>query len=304
MQAAKDADTPFIAAYLRSTTSTSGYKIISNWAASAEELDFVTPPASLSSSPDSSTYVAQDQFSNPSAAAGTLVSQAQQYDYLGLQLNAAVNRSSSPTLTLEYTDGTSTFTYDVDWDYLPFEGTLSAANYGTAEWGIPANTQTVFFVKQQAVANGAQGVLGFRGKQSLWLSSFERSPAVFTDNAVTQEDIDAYQAALAALAAWERAINRPYRGIESVVTLKPTRDATTVAAVIERDYQPLIVAGTLANLLVMLNRDWTNVEMAMMYRARYEIELGHARQAIDRNFITGSQKIKPRRFAASAYRGR
>lgn len=105
------------------------------------------------------------------------------------------------------------------------------------------------------------------------------------------------------LAAWVLAAERPIRGLEPVVTIKPTRKAEEVSEVLYNDYYQLIRIGTLYRAWEMVGRDWSNEEKAIQFKRRYEQQLTRAKQQVNRGFVTGSQRITPRRFAASTSRG-
>lgn len=91
---------------------------------------------------------------------------------------------------------------------------------------------------------------------------------------------------------------RPEKGIELVVSIKPSRKTLEVSEVLYRDYYQLIVTGTLARAFMMTQRPWTNIEMGQQKGREYELLIGKARQAVDRGFTTGSQRFKPRKFTA------
>jgi len=86
-------------------------------------------------------------------------------------------------------------------------------------------------------------------------------------------------------------------GIKAVVSIKPSRTTLEVSEVLVRDYYQLIRYGSLAKALMMSQRPWTNVNLAKEMEKQYEFLLARAKQAIDRGFRTGSQRIIPRRFA-------
>lgn len=85
--------------------------------------------------------------------------------------------------------------------------------------------------------------------------------------------------------------------MELLISIKPSRTTLEVPAVLVRDYYQLIRYGALARAMMMVNRPWTNPEVGKEMEKQYEFALGKAKQGIDRGFRTGSQRIKPRRFA-------
>jgi len=87
-------------------------------------------------------------------------------------------------------------------------------------------------------------------------------------------------------------------GLQPLVSIKPSRTTLEVSEVLVRDYYQLIVTGTLSKALMMINRPWTNMELALVKSREYEIQLGRVRQAIDRNFRTGTQRFNPRKFSS------
>lgn len=97
--------------------------------------------------------------------------------------------------------------------------------------------------------------------------------------------------------------DRPIKGILAVLSIKPTRDAATVTRVLYDDFYDLVIIGTLARAWGMVGREWSNPNMSVVYDRHFETEIGKARQAVDRNFVTTSQRFYARRFAASARRG-
>ena len=135
---------------------------------------------------------------------------------------------------------------------------------------------------------------------------------------VTQADIDAYTVALAAyedsveaqqkvidaLAAIDAAndayaslLEKRERGLEPVLSIKPSRTTLCVDEVLWRDYYDLIVMGTLFRALMMRGRPWSEPSQGKDYQYKYELALAKARQGIDRGFKTGSQRFRPRKFA-------
>lgn len=93
-------------------------------------------------------------------------------------------------------------------------------------------------------------------------------------------------------------------GLDVTVTMKPTRDATELADILFSDYHKMIIAGTLAKAFAMKNRRWSEPEEAARHRVIFEEEIADAKRAVDRGFITGSQRLERRQFASSTqYRG-
>ena len=134
----------------------------------------------------------------------------------------------------------------------------------------------------------------------------------------TQADIDAYTTALgayndsvaanllkaqeiaaidAAIARYPQIIKTRKRGLDLLLSIKPSRHTLEVSAVLWRDYYQLIVEGTLAKALMMKDRQWSDPALAKEYEKKYEYSLAKAKQAIDRGFKTGSQRIRRRKFA-------
>lgn len=91
--------------------------------------------------------------------------------------------------------------------------------------------------------------------------------------------------------------NRDAKGITATVSIKPSRTTLEVSEVLYRDYYDLIIKGSLAKGLMMLNRPWTNVKMGKEYEKKYEYALAKAKQGLDRRLRTGSQRVKLRKFA-------
>ena len=139
---------------------------------------------------------------------------------------------------------------------------------------------------------------------------------VYVDGA-TQAEIDAYLAELAlynasvaarqaridelaainrSIADYPRLIANREKGLEPYLSIKPSRTTLHVSEVLWRDYYQLIVEGSLAKALMMLNRPWSNPEMGKEMEKKFEYSLAKAKQAVDRGFKTGSQRFRPRRF--------
>lgn len=104
-------------------------------------------------------------------------------------------------------------------------------------------------------------------------------------------------AALVALAAWEN-YTRSNKGVEVMVSVKPSRTTLQVPQRLVRDYYQLIRYGALAKGLMMLDRPWSNYDVGKDLDYQYELALAKARQGIDRGFKTGTQRLRPKRFSA------
>ena len=127
---------------------------------------------------------------------------------------------------------------------------------------------------------------------------------------VTQADIDAYTTALAAyndsvaanliakqqIAAYPALLAKRERGLELLLSIKPSRTTLYVDEVLWRDYYDLIVMGAVFRGLMMRDQPWSDPVMGKEYQMKYELALAKARQGVERGFVTGSQRIKPRRF--------
>lgn len=123
---------------------------------------------------------------------------------------------------------------------------------------------------------------------------------------VTQADVDTFNTELAAYQVLLDAFNNQpttteltYRDVEGLlvnVSLKPERDAMEIPEVLFKDYYELIRTGALYFLMNVRGKEWSDHPQATRYKREFEIELNRARQGIDRNFSTQSQRIKPRRF--------
>jgi len=301
---------------------TVGYKSVSAWASTADEFLFAEPQQDYTTvtpltpgSGDRMTLNGSAYETNTTANRTAMlpVTTASLYSYVSFRVATSTTRAANPNLEFHIVDPNNgeRFEYEMDWQNLAYEGTIAEAAGDAFTLGtFPSNLEYVFWVKKQAVADGEKGILSLRGRRiaadfsnESWFSGFEVAPDEFIGNRVTQADVDAYLLALAAYNAqvtalrdWEAAENRPITGLEACVTIKPTRNAMEVSEVLYRDYHKLIVMGTLAKAFAMKDRPWSDIDMAGSYARAFEFELAKAKSAIDRGFVTESQKVKPRRF--------
>lgn len=119
----------------------------------------------------------------------------------------------------------------------------------------------------------------------------------------TQEDVDAY---LAALAQYEidlalyNATAQPapegVKGIELCITVKPTTRAMYAPKIIFDNHRDLIVKGTLYRLFAMNDIEWSDSSRSKRIEMEYDVALGKARAEHDRGYVTKSHRLSHRRF--------
>ena len=297
--AAQAAGTPFMNVLYRSATVTTGYKGVSEWAATADDelLCLTAPPT------DAATLVtinASGPLSMPVNAGGfyetaTLAQQTavtpvvialDLYDYVAIRVTGSLNRASTPLAYMRMVDPSNgdVYEYDIDWTHLPHEGVLAVESTASDFAFNTGVNGYVFWIRKLAVANGARGTMSNRGVRTVstgnadgWVHTFEICPEVFSANEVTQADIDqylldlaAYNAALLAVDAFNN-FTRSLFGLELYLTLKPTREADYVPKVLFDDYYNLIISGALSKLLKMHESPWQD----LAYAEKKEIEFEH-----------------------------
>ena len=83
----------------------------------------------------------------------------------------------------------------------------------------------------------------------------------------------------------------------ALISLKPSRETLVLGDVLYRDYHKMILQGTLAKAYGMDKRQWSNPTKEAQCRVVFEEEIADAKRAIDRGFVTGSQRLRSRPFA-------
>lgn len=174
-----------------------------------------------------------------------------------------------------------------DFDAVRYDNSTEGVRYSEL---VPGESVLRIRVNDSGVGPGGLNTQGIR---LVALDAYSAGP--------TADEIAAFDAALDAYEAEAQAAQAE-SSLNAIITLKPTREVREVSSVLFDDYHELIVTGALSRAWGMVNRDWTNIEMSMEYRRRFETRLAHARQAIDREFVTRSTRIHMRRFALSTQR--
>ena len=86
-------------------------------------------------------------------------------------------------------------------------------------------------------------------------------------------------------------------GLETLVSLKPTRGAMTLPRVLVRDHYDALVAGTLYRALRMRGYDWSEAKGAKRLQGEYELLVAGIKRQVDRGYTTKSTRVHPRKFA-------